>query len=73
MTIPEMVALSAGSLLVGFGVAWGTLKSQVKGTEEAVKALGEKMETRHQELYSLLRDCSQRIANIEGWRNGKCQ
>lgn len=80
MTVPETILLSAGSMLIGVGVAWGTLKTQVRGTQRDIEALGKKMELRDGRIFDRIDECckaigevSQRVANIEGWRNGKCK
>jgi hypothetical protein len=72
MTVPETILISAGTLLVGFGTAWGTLKSQVKGTQRDVESLCKRLDERDGKIFDKLDDINQRLSNIEGWRNGKC-
>jgi len=73
MTVPETILISAGTLLVGFGTAWGTLKSQVKGTQRDVENLCKRLDERDTKIFGKLDNISERLANIEGWRNGKCE
>ena len=80
MTVPETVILSSAAILIGFGAAWGALRQQVTGNKKYIEDLGEKMRQRDAKIFERIDDCckaigkvSERVSNIEGWRNGKCQ